>query len=212
MERKGYWAIVGSREVPRPILEVMIRLGRTLTDIGYSVSSGDAYDSDRAGWYGAKQSSNYDAIGSRIYLPNASKAQRIEKYGFIDASQFTDTWATARSMAASIHGAFDRMNSWGQDLHTRNVFQIHGHDMNSLVKGVFLYAKPYGKTQLSGGTNTAYQLAVNAKVETIKNLFIPEDLDWCRQFLEKYEKNEDYQPINWRMIHDPKDPRLNQEE
>ncbi|BEG72491.1 hypothetical protein RVBP21_1190 [Pseudomonas phage BRkr] len=207
-------AIVGSRNVPEWILEVMIRLGRTLTDYGWAISSGDAYDSDRAGWYGAKQSRKYGEVGARIYLASGTGRSfyRIRDNAFfMDASQFTDTWATAESMAACARGSFGGLNDYGKALHTRNVFQIHGHTLDELVTGIFYYAVPKGKREnevVNGGTNTAVRLSVNAGVPIRKNLYYDDDLKWVIKFLDKYELDYPYEPIDWTAIHHPQDPRI----
>ncbi|AEH03672.1 DprA-like DNA recombination-mediator protein [Pseudomonas phage PhiPA3] len=214
MDRKGYVAIVESRTVPETVLELMIRLGRTHTDHGWAVSSGDAYDSDRAGWYGAVQSKHYDTVGSRIYLASGTGRNwyRIRDHkNFMDATQFTDTWADARAMAITARGSFGGLNEFCQALHTRNVYQIHGHTLDELVERLFYYAKPIGKREnerVDGGTNTALRLSVMAGVPIRKNLYFEDDRQWCLDWLAENELDYPYQEIDWNAIHNPRDPRV----
>lgn len=210
MERKGYVAIVGSRTVPESILELFIRLGRTLTDHGWGVSSGDAYDTDRAGWYGAQQSKHYHDVGARIYLhKNGANRRWLGSHTpfFIDASQHPECWTMAQAMALKARGSFYGLSPGGIALHTRNAYQIHGHRLDEPVDRVFLYAEPQGRLTLKGGTNTAYQIAKEHGID-IKNLYYKEDIDWCNAWLAEHELDYPYLEIDWREIHDPRDPRL----
>lgn len=189
-------------------------IGRSLTDLGISVSSGDAYDSDRAGWYGAIQSPRYDEVGARIYLTGNSRKtkERIANNKFfIQAEDFTETWTTAESMACLARGGFGGLNEFGRALHTRNVYQIHGHDLNTLVEAIIYYAVPVGKREnekVDGGTNTALRLAVDANVPIRKNLYFQDDYEWCEKWLKENDKGYPYREVDWHEIHHPDDPRL----
>lgn len=210
MERKGFVAIVGSRDVPLDELELMIRIGRTYTDHGIADSSGDAFGSDRAGWWGAKQSRRYDTVGSRIYLTDSWKnRKRAEEHGFIIAEDFPEKWDLAKSMAFEARNGFGGLNDYGIGLHTRNVYQIHGHNLDETVGAIIFYAEPSKRGDtVSGGTNTAYQLAKKAGVKTIVNLATQEGLHWARDFLKGHELAYPYVEIDWRQILKPDDPRL----
>lgn len=205
-----YVAIVGSRNTPEPILELMIRLGRTYTDMGIAVSSGDAYDSDRAGWYGAKQSKQFDITGCRIFLNKGFRdGQPISKFpGFIDTRYNCPQRNMAEAMALKARGTFAGLNQWGIELHTRNVYQIFGLSLDEPVGACIFYAEPKRNGTVSGGTNTAYQLAKEGNVPIIKNLFLEEDRDWAKRFLADAECAYPYVDINWHEIHKPDDPRL----
>lgn len=211
MTCKGYIAGVGSRTVPEWALELMIRLGRTYTDLGYQMSSGDAWDSDRAFLYGASQSTQYHSVGARVYLHKDGANNRWVKDNpfYYDASTFdSTTTATALSMAALARGSFYGLSPAGVLLHTRNVYQIHGTDLASLVSGLYFYAETKGKTKVSGGTNTALQVARTAKVPLIRNLYLAEDVALVEQWLAENELPYPYKEIDWHQIHKPDDPRL----
>lgn len=206
-------AIVGSRDVPLDILELMIRIGRTFTDLGVMISSGDAFGSDRAGWYGAKQSRKYSEVGARIYLTESWRnRKRVELNPFfMIAEDYPETWQQAKVMASSARGNFNGLNDYGIALHTRNVYQIFGHNLDELIRAIVYYAKPVGDVKnevVKGGTNTAVRLAVNAEVPTRINLYTQEGQDWAYKFLEKWEQDYPYEEIVWREILKPDDPRL----
>lgn len=205
-----YVAIVGSRNTPEIVLELMIRLGRTYTDLGVGVSSGDAYDSDRAGWYGACQSRRFSEVGCRIFLNKQYReGTHISKFpGFIDAREHVTYWDHAKSMAFAARGNFNGLNDWGIELHTRNVYQVYGVNLDEIVIACIFYAKPKSRDTVSGGTNTAYQLAKQAKVPVIINLATPHGIDWAKTFLAKHELDYPYDPIDWTKIHKHDDPRL----
>lgn len=207
---KGFVAIVGSRETPLDELELMIRLGRTCTDLGLAVSSGDAFGADRAGWYGSKQSERYIEVGSRIYLTESYKNRaRSNELGFIIAEDYPEKWDMAKALAFSARGNFNGLNEYGIGLHSRNCYQILGHTLDEPVQLMFFYAKPIGDgTRCSGGTNTAFQLAKQANIPKIVNLATTEGLRYVEDFLKRYEKDYPYIDTKWIEILKYDDPRL----
>lgn len=207
----GYIAGVGSRTVPEWALELMIRLGRTYTDLGYQLSSGDAWDSDRAFLYGAAQSSRYQEIGARVYLHKDGVNGRWVKDNpfYYDATKFEPiTVSAARAMALFARGSWFGLSEGGIQLHVRNVYQIHGESLTDTVAAIYFYAAPKGKTKVVGGTNTAYQLARKAQVPIIKNLYYQETVDEIEAWLKINELPYEYTEIDWSQIHCPTDERL----
>lgn len=186
---KGYYAGVGSTETPAEICEVLEELGRYLCDLGWGLSSGDAPGADRAFYAGAKRSVRFYEIPSRIYLPwngsgrNGIKRWHDEKEYFLDAQRYQDTWETAKLMASTARGGFEGLGPGGIALHTRNVFQVHGHDLNTPVKHVVCWARQITKTRVAGGTNTAVQLALQNGIDVI-NLYTDEGMKRAESFIE----------------------------
>lgn len=206
-----YVAIVGSRTTPEIVLEYMIRLGRTYTDMGIGVSSGDAYDADRAGWIGARQSRNFTEALPRIYL-NKSYRNGIpisQLPGFIDARELHEYRHHATAMALAARGSFNGLNQFGIELHTRNVYQIWGDKLDNKVEACILWAEPNGPHKVKGGTNTAFQIAKKAEIPLIVNLYHQEGIEWAKAFLKENERDYPYDDIDWREIHKWDDPRLN---
>lgn len=216
MDSRGFIAIVGSREVPLDELEVMIRLGRTVTDLGFGVRSGDAFGSDRAGWYGARQSDRYDTNLAGIYVLQSYKnRKRAQEHGFLVAEDYPEQWVMATALALEARGSWGGIdgpaNQFKRDLHIRNVYQVLGHSLAEPVKGIFYYATPVGKVEnekVKGGTNTAVQLARIAEVPQRINLATESGLKYAHEFLKKYERDQEYDEIDWREILKPDDPRL----
>ncbi|ABY63146.1 DprA-like DNA recombination-mediator protein [Pseudomonas phage 201phi2-1] len=216
MESKGCIAIVGSREVPLDELELLIRLGRTFTDLGYEDSSGDAFGSDRAGWVGARQSDRYDPHSARIYLVDSIRnRKRALEHGFKIAQDYPENWVTAEAIALKARGSWNGIdgphNQFKRDLHIRNVFQILGHSLIDPAKALVYYAPPVGRLErevVSGGTNTALQIAKTVGIEKRYNLATKAGYDWANEFLKQYETEKEYEEIDWREILKPDDPRL----
>lgn len=216
MEFKGYVAIVGSRDVPLDELELLIRLGRTVTDVGFGVRSGDAFGSDRAGWYGARQSELYDTNNTGIYVLQSYKnRKRAQEHGFLVAEDYPEKWLMATSLALEARGSWGGIegphNQFKRDLHIRNVYQVLGHTLDQPVQAIFYYAKPVGKVEnekVSGGTNTAVQVARIAEVPRRINLATEAGVQYVHEFLKKYERDQEYDDIDWREILKPDDPRL----
>lgn len=210
---KGWLAGVGSRHCPEHILELFIRLARTKTDQGWAWSSGDAYDVDRAVWYGAQQSEQYFTVGARIYLAQDGNNRRYvrDMPFFFDATTFTDTYMAARGMACAARGGWGGCDEWGMKQHTRNAMQIHGHTLVETVDELWYYGIPVGRPEnefVKGGTNTALQLAKMAGVKVRKNLYFPEVQAEVEAYLQAFESPEPYEPIDWKQIHDPRDKRI----
>lgn len=192
---KKYYAGVGSRETPDDVLLLMIRLGRTLADVGYTLSSGDAIGADRAFWFGATLSPRHAEVGCRIYLHKDGYQGRFNnpKIGFLVATQFRETWDKAEAIASAARGGFYGLGPGGIALHTRNVFQIYGHTLRAKVGSVYYWGLPKGKTEkVNGGTNTALQLAIKANLPQRINLYFPEMRARAEAFLAKYESKEPY--------------------
>lgn len=175
MRHDLYYAGIGSRDTPEEILRLMVRLGRTLTDIGFSLASGDAKGADYAFYVGARLSPNFHNTRPRIYLSRDGYRGRWHdpSLGFIDAQRYPELFLEAQEMARKARGGWDGLNEWGIELHSRNVFQILGHTLKVPVKTVYLYAEPKSERNdtLKGGTNTAYQLAKSVGITRISNFY-----------------------------------------
>lgn len=184
--RERYYAGVGSRETPEDVLALMRRLGEHLCNLGWGLSSGDAEGADRAFYEGAYVSPNFYKVPSRIYLAWNGVWGRYHDPSeyFFDATRYTDTYETAKQMALEARGSFEGLKRGGIGMHTRNVFQIHGHTLQDPVGSILYWGQPVGKTEkVKGGTNTALQLAVRANVPIRLNLYKEEDRLRAEKFL-----------------------------
>lgn len=208
--KQEFVAIVGSRTAPEVVLEYMIRLGRTYTDMGIGISSGDAFDCDRAGWYGARQSRRFSEVLPRIFI-NKSHRNGIpirQLPEFIDARELVEYRDMATAMALDARGSFYGLNDHGRDLHIRNVYQIHDGDLMNRVTACIFWAEPDGPNKVKGGTNTAFQIAKKGGVPLIVNLYYQEGIEWAKAFLAENEQDYPYDEIDWKQIHKWDDPRL----
>lgn len=173
---------IGSRETPEDILLLMEILGRILCDRGWRLRSGGAIGADSAFYAGARRSERFTEVNAEIFLPwNGVEYDRVNHLkhwhdpvnGYFDATLFS-TWAETYAIASEIHGGFEYCGPGAIAMHRRNVYQILGSSLNDPSRFVLFWAKPVGKTgKVSGGTNTAVQLARRHGIETV-NLYTDE--------------------------------------
>lgn len=152
---------VGSRRTPSPMLASMTAIACELRERGYVCRSGHAHGADYAFESGAESR-------MELYLPWATyndppryKPDRL----YIGAMQ------TARSIAATLHPAWDRLTGGGQTLHARNVHQVLGWNCDKPSTFLICWT-PNG--QVTGGTATAIRLA-GIKHIPIYNLWFAHD-------------------------------------
>lgn len=162
-----YYAGIGSRKTPLPILAYMIQLARHLRLHHHAhVYSGSAPGADSAFELGGRECGTY-------FLPYASAFQRQQRtqYPTIDTIPSSCYVVRGRHPIARtiiqqhyIGPPFQSLRDSHQLLHTRNVCQILGPECDTPVSFVVCYT-PDGATQLSeftpksGGTRTAIRLA-----------------------------------------------------
>jgi hypothetical protein len=194
-----YYSGVGSRETPVEIMNRMSRLGTALCDMGYRGRSGLAPGADLSFYQGAQLSQRFDEIGFDNYLPNEWIFRKPEFGGFIpdenkrifNAKLFSN-YEKARELALEARGSFNGLKNGGIELHCRNSYQVLGHELIHPSKILICYAKPIGaanykeKCKVSGGTNTAVQIAYKYNIEVV-NLWWPENIDRVDRFLVQHK-------------------------
>lgn len=193
MPRVNYYAGIGSRETPEAILALMRRTAAVLYRRGWTLRSGGADGADHAFYAGVAQVPDYNPEQVKIYLGwNGMKGHGgIRLYedpsrGFYNSTLYS-THEEAQLIAQGLHGAWEKLGNGGRLLHTRNVFQILGDDLDSPVRMVICYAKPVGTSgAVKGGTNTAVKLALLKGIDVI-NLATEGGLARSNAFLEKHE-------------------------
>lgn len=181
MKEKIYTGI-GSRETPQDIMDIMTLLAQKLDQKGWILRSGGAPGADSAF---QKSVSRYD----NVFLP-------WKGFNGQPGTLITDRHIISEAMYIiqrnSVHEEWERMiNSPGSmgavKLHTRNVFQILGHDLKTPSKMVVCWT-PDGaigfndSSKITGGTRTAIRLAEIYKVPVF-NLKRPEHLDRIMSFI-----------------------------
>ncbi len=180
----GYSTLVGSRDVVDDLYFTTLQelAGEYFCSKRYRGRSGMAPGSDQNFYNGAKRSSLFAEVGFDNYLPDANFFNRPQ-FGYIrpdpendvyDATVFTDTYERAQQLAFEARGSWEGLYPSGIRLHTRNAFQVYGHELKYVSALCMYWAIPVGrKGQVKGGTNTAVQLALKAGIPCF-NLYYPD--------------------------------------
>ncbi|CAH0356929.1 hypothetical protein [Sphingobium sp. CECT 9361] len=142
-----FYAGIGARATPPPILSLMTRAAFALCKRGYILRSGRAIGADSAfergggrdeqiflpalGWRGSVSTLHPEALGAEL-------------------------WGRARDIAAAHHPAFAGLSPFVQALHTRNVFQVLGPRLDSPAEFVLCWT---ADGEASGGTGQALRIA-----------------------------------------------------
>ena len=149
---------VGSRETPEDIQNVMTNLAMKLSwSGGYTLRSGGADGADYAFWRGACQA--YSEVMAEIYIPWNGFNNCGTPNPNIIVAKYLSNWKEAEYIAQGIHPAWDKLSRGAKALHTRNIYQVLGKDLDSPSKFLVCYAKETKDGNISGGTRTAYVLA-----------------------------------------------------
>lgn len=156
---------IGSRETPPDIITGMYNFGRAMALSGAILRSGKAGGADEAFELG------HLSVGTthmEIYIPwyNFKNPNiRFDKCDIIGGNH-NDTWYTAQQMALSVHPNPRALKGGALALHTRNVYQVLGLDLNIPSDFVIFYANVdhYGKVK--GGTATAVNIATQNHIPT----------------------------------------------
>lgn len=149
-----YYAGIGSRKTPQDIMVLEAQIATKLDSLGFILRSGGAEGSDKAFERG---STNYLSYRVDYYVVVVNNTPTKLPYS---------EWASneARVIAASVHPAWSKCDEYARKLHTRNVFQILGLQLNNPVEFVICWT-PEGEITESdfsirtGGTATALRLA-----------------------------------------------------
>lgn len=143
---------VGSRQTPRDVLALMEQIALKLaSDSPFVLRSGGADGADAAFARGAGDR-------AEIYLPWRSFAPGQHEHAHI---MVTGDDPDARTIAAATHPAWERVTRGGRALHTRNVHQVLGRDLDQ-PSDFMLCWTPTGLA--TGGTGTAIKLALANRV------------------------------------------------
>lgn len=147
-----YYTGIGSRKTPDIICQFMKQQACLLGSAGMILRSGGADGADSAFEYGAVN------FKKEIYLPWSKFNNRIESFEYISLNKMDfQLRLQAQEIAASVHPAWNRLSDVAIKLHTRNVFQVLGRDLNAPSKIVICWT-PNG--EIVGGTATAIKIAM----------------------------------------------------
>ena len=164
---------VGSRETPTEIQQTMRAVAAELGARGWTLRSGHAEGADAAFELGASGHSK------EIYLPwNGFNGGRVGVDGACNPEALAN-YKQALAYAEHFHPAWEKCSRGARGMHTRNVYQILGQDLNTPVKCVVCWTKD-GKA--SGGTGQALRIAEYLEIP-IFNLYNPAKLDELAEFV-----------------------------
>lgn len=183
---KKYFTGVGSRETPTDVLSIMRKYSKIMALKGWSFRSGGADGADTSfenGWRDA-YAENDSVPNGEIYLPWSGFNSR-SKEG-VNCILLTDRKIIeqAQLLIKEIHPAFSKLTRGALALHTRNVFQVLGADLQTPSQGLIGYAALDSKGEPKGGTRTAIKLAEKYSVK-VRNLAKEEDFEFIKEFVER---------------------------
>lgn len=160
-----YYTLIGSRKTPQNIYELLVKVAIKLKEQGFIVRSGGADGADSA----AEEACQYENMN--IYLPwEGFNKRSSNNRGYINVSKHP-LKKQAEYIASEIHPAWARCSRGAKGLHTRNVYQIFGSDLNTPSSFVVCYAEPSGdQGYVKGGTATAVKLAIDNNIP-VHNLY-----------------------------------------
>lgn len=120
------------------------------------------------------------------YIPNSNFQRGMgTPVGTLDVTApALDNWIEAVRIARDVYGSgWGYISQGDRDLHTRNVYQVLGTDLNTRSEFVLLAAPRDGPKKVKGGTNTAFQVAMLFGVPTYNLLSF---LEWQR-FMKEFK-------------------------
>lgn len=194
MSNIRYYTMIGSRETPKEILEIMCKLSNKLSRWLYCGRSGGADGADHCLEVGLSDLiKNNSAEGKmEVYLPWKDFNGRDSSKSGYYTLPYLNNKKQAEEIASKIHPAWDRCSQGAQKLHTRNVYQLLGLDLKTPSDFVICYAKPKYEDrrteEVKGGTATAVKLGIDNNVK-IYNLYWDDVKEMCLDWVAKEENN-----------------------
>lgn len=195
-----YYTGVGSRKTPYAERSLLKDFARYLAERGVVLRSGGADGADTFFQHGAASAwypnhrKGYKA--SELYLPwvdfgnflNDEDCYETEPpYRLIPLDKIeSDLVCRAAQIASKIHPAWNKLTDAGKKLHTRNVPQVLGRDLQTPSSFLVCYAETKnGKASGTpiGGTRTAWCLAKEHNIECF-NLAFSSDRTNLERFLQ----------------------------
>lgn len=162
---------IGSRNTPEPILHIMVHIASTMAPGGWFLRTGFAAGADQAFGLGVENALGSDGGGMINYLPwpqfnDAPHASDDVRFmtPFVGSP---DLYDQAQDIASQYHPAWHRCSQGAKKMHTRNVAQLLGEDLQSPSRLVIGYTND-GKD--SGGTGQTFRMARGLGIEVF-NLY-----------------------------------------
>lgn len=180
-----YYTLVGSRETSDDGCSYLMAMAHKLGNAGWIGRSGGADGADTA----LEEGVSWDGKLTKaieVYLPwEGFNGRSSSEKGYTNASKLKN-FPQAMSIAEQTHTAWDKCSRGARALHSRNVYQVLGMDLNTPSTFLLCWAIPT-KTGVKGGTNTAVQLAKKhgAEVINIYGMSFEEALESISKYIDK---------------------------
>lgn len=172
-----YYTGVGSRETPKNIMELMGRISHRLSSEGIILRSGGAPGADTA--FQSKSEHN------EIYIPWNGFQDLYHDGEQVFLSELERHLYQAKTIAREVHPAWSQLTPAAQKLHTRNLFQVLGRDLQTPSKFLVCWSKPDLKTGVpTGGTRTAWMIAIHSGVRCF-NIYFLDHLELFQEVVQK---------------------------
>ncbi len=147
-----FYTGIGSRQTPVDVLERMVQIGKKFAEMGFTLRSGGADGADSAFEQGCDL-----ANGTKeIYIPWNNFNNLSTSAGYLVGNH-----PDAETIASTLHPAWHRCSQGAKKLHTRNVYQVLGVNLNDPSVLVVCWT-PNG--QVVGGTGQAMRLAIQNNI------------------------------------------------
>lgn len=175
MSYSKYYTGVGSRDVPDNIFYEMKMIAEKMSSDLFVLRSGGATGSDTAFQIGA-------GANTEIYLPwNGFNGMSDSSGEFVNAKSLYN-YDKATYIASMHHPAWEKLSQGAKALHTRNVYQVLGFNLDNPSQVLICWAEPTGIRSVKGGTSTAVSIAHQYGVP-VYNLFFQSDLNDLKKII-----------------------------
>lgn len=147
-----FYAGIGSRNTPQEMLDLMSRVAKRLSILGYTLRSGAADGADKAFEIGCTRAEG----PKEVFLPWSGFNGSESMLSHIDDKAY--------ELASTIHPYWHNCSQAAKKLHSRNCYQILGKDLSTPSNFVLCWT-PDGcessetRTSRTGGTGQAITLA-----------------------------------------------------
>jgi len=170
-----FYTGVGSRNVTDKGFQDCKQIAEAMSKKLIVLRSGGATGCDTAFELGAGSNHN-------VYLPWNNFNGRSDENGVYVNSKTLYTHKEAEYIASIHHPAWDKCSPAAKLLHTRNVFQVLGFELNNPSQVLVCWAEPDKRTRVKGGTATAVAIAYAHGVP-VYNIWLEKDHNEIKEIL-----------------------------
>lgn len=153
-----FYTGIGSRNVPEDIGYLIADIAINLSNIGYRLRSGGADGCDSWFQQGAERRQDIVYPDMDIYIAWNGFNNLRDNGNTIHCPSGWDNWKEAEKIASEIHPNWNACSRGAKALHTRNVYQVLGKDLDNPSSFLICFAPSMGDS-VQGGTRTAWEIA-----------------------------------------------------